>query len=101
MDADGLNEIADYSPVTLQMLADTIAKSRGAEQLIYRECELDELWRLLDIEIEALQRDASPSVVQLNRLRDDVMKAHDLIGIDGDSAAAASCVRAAAAASLT
>jgi hypothetical protein len=96
MDVEALNEIVDYSPLTLQTLADTIGRSRSPEQLIYRECELDELWRMLDLEIEGIQTAAPAELPRLVSLRDEVMKAHDLIGVEGNCNAAAICMRAAA-----
>jgi hypothetical protein len=47
MNANHSHEISDTSDETLQFISDLIAVSRTAEHMIYREAEIDELWRLL------------------------------------------------------
>jgi len=80
--------VDDYTPATLRNLIAHLDASSSFEHCIYREAELDAVWRLLDI---ALQRgDASQlSVPQLEALRDATHAAHDLVAAEQPAAAAA------------
>ncbi|NSX14709.1 hypothetical protein HTY52_11570 [Cupriavidus taiwanensis] len=90
MHADDLVSIDDYSPATLSSICARMAVSREVEHMIYRESELDEVWRLLDADVANAARDGG-SAQQLQRLetmRALVIEAHDLVGNDGDTVAA-------------
>ena len=91
MNLNVTRDIDDFSPAVLLELSLRIAKSRTAEQLICRESELDELWRLLDFAVADAHRSGSVPVqiAHLERLRAMVIEAHDLIGVEGNVAAAA------------
>lgn len=84
MDLDQLHPVEDLSRRTLLDLSDRIAASTTEEQMVYRECEVDELWRLLGP--AHAPEDNAP-------LRAAVMEVHDLIGVDGDVRRAAERLR--------
>ena len=84
MDLDQLHPIEDLSRRTLMELSERIARSRTEEQFVYRECEIDELWRLLG---PAHAEDDNAA------LRAGVMEVHDLVGVDGDPGRAATRLR--------
>jgi hypothetical protein len=92
---DEVYEIEDYSAQTLQAQIERLLVGNTPEQLIYRECELDEIWRLLDLDITSLRATggSADELARLQRLRDIVMQAHDLVGVDGKPAAAAERLR--------
>jgi hypothetical protein len=92
---DEIYEIEDYSAQTLQAQIERLLVGNTPEQLIYRECELDELWRLLDLDITSLRAagGSATELARLQRARDIVMQAHDLVGVDGNPAAAAERLR--------
>ena len=85
MDLDQLHPIEDLSRRTLMELSERIARSRTEEQFVYRECEIDEVWRLL-----------GPAHAPGDNvaLRAAVMEVHDLVGVDGDPRRAAERLRA-------
>ncbi|SOY59478.1 conserved protein of unknown function (plasmid) [Cupriavidus taiwanensis] len=90
MHADELTSIDDYSAATLSSICERMAVSREVEHMIYRESELDEVWRLLDADVANAARDGrSPQQLQrLEAMRSLVIEAHDLVGNDGDTVAA-------------
>ena len=47
--ADELHDILDCGPATLRALALRIEASAGDMELIYRETEIDEVWRWVDV----------------------------------------------------
>jgi hypothetical protein len=60
--------------------------------LIYREAEMDEVWRILDLAITD-PRTHSADLPMLEKIREVIMQVHDLIGVDEDVAAAAERLR--------
>jgi hypothetical protein len=88
--ADDLVSIDDYSAPTLRSLIERIAVSNEVEHMIYRESELDEVWRLLDADVARAGRDGldNEQLLRLLTLRELVIEAHDLIGNDSDTASA-------------
>lgn len=90
MHADDLTSIDDYSAATLEAICQRLAVSLGVEHMIYRESELDEVWRLLDADVANAARDGltTPQLQRLETLRSLVIEAHDLVGNDGDTVAA-------------
>jgi len=67
--------------------------------LVYRETELDELWRWVDADIDVARttRTAPEAMQRLLVLKDEVMAIHDLVGIELDTKQAARRLRALAA----
>ncbi len=94
-DPDGVADIADDSAETLRATIERLLASSTPEQLVYRECELDEIWRFIDLEIASRKAAGRPAsaLAELVRRREIVMQAHDLVGISADPAAAAQRLR--------
>lgn len=90
MDIDSLYDVSDTSPETLVLLSGLIARSRSEEQLVYRETEIDELWRLLAIERKWA---SGARAAQIDKVMGVVMVVHDLIGVSAEPAAAADMLR--------
>lgn len=88
MDLDDIHDVDDYSEITLRKMIDRLRRSTTAEHFIYRETELDEMWRVIDIELARVVGDAAETA-RLSHLRATVMRAHDLVGVDGQPVAAA------------
>lgn len=86
---DDIHDIDDWSQITVWALIDRIRKSSSFEHAIYRETEIDELWRNLDIASATAVREGRPEAAGLLHLKAVAMAAHDLIGVDGNFAAAA------------
>ena len=93
MDLDDILPVGNISDLTIQLLADRLQRTRSPEQCIYRESELDELWRLIDIAVRAGDPDGLRDEVQLRHMRDIVHRAHDLVGMDGKPQEASATLR--------
>ncbi|MGF6695730.1 hypothetical protein OKW38_000341 [Paraburkholderia sp. MM5496-R1] len=87
MNVNDIHSIEDYSPETLRELIGRVEKSSTFEHMIYRESELDEVWRLLDNDIVAAARQGSNvrEVQNLAALRNLIVEAHDFIGNDSNT----------------
>lgn len=98
-DTDELHVVADRTPATLLALAERIEHSRDDMQLVYRETELDELWRWVDADIDLARTNfaAAEAMHSLLLLKDEVMAIHDLVGVELDTHEAARRLRALAA----
>ena len=94
-DVDSTVDLVDYRADTLLRTAQRIGASKTTEQMIYREAELDEVWRLIDMDRAQAPAD-SPRHGELGRLLELVRRAHDLVGQDEDASAAAALVQEAA-----
>jgi hypothetical protein len=90
MHADDLIFIDDYTGATLRDLVERVSVSSTVEHMIYRESELDEVWRLLDADVACAGRDrlGEAQLRRLLTLRELIIEAHDLIGNDSDTVAA-------------
>lgn len=90
-DLDVALEISELRRDLLLLLATRIERSKTVEHLVYRELEIDQVWRLLDA------GEAVPGlpVASQSRLRAEIEKVHDYIGVDGDVQRAASALRSA------
>ena len=93
MKLDEINDIDDFSQITLGALSSRLEQSTTVEQLIYRETELDEVWRLVDIALTFAERERDPQSAALARLKAAVMQAHDLVGIEERPIDAAAILR--------
>src|SRR4051812_39370185 len=89
---DTLAEVDDCSPATLIAAATRVAASVRQEHFVYREAEMDELWRLVDMDLTQARRRSpgSPEVVRLERIHALIHKAHDVLGQDENTVLAAS-----------
>jgi hypothetical protein len=98
---DDLMTVSELSADILELMASRIEASRTVEQIVYRETELDEVWRVADLAVAQARakigerRNAAPS--RIAEVADLVHFAHDLIGDDEDIVAAAAVLRKAAA----
>ncbi len=95
MDLDDVLPVENFSDLTIQLLCDRLQRSRTQEQFIYRESEMDELWRLLDIAVRTGDPDGLRDEAQLRRMRTLVHRAHDLVGMEGKPQEAAAALRGA------
>ena len=93
LDLNDIIPVENFSDLTLQTLADRLQRSRTAEHCIYRESELDELWRLVDIACRSGDPDGLRGAETLRNMRDIVHRAHDLVGMDGKPKEAAAALR--------
>jgi hypothetical protein len=93
MDLDSIFLVDNLSDLTLQTLVDRIARSTTDEQFIYRETELDELWRLADMAVRTATTDGHRNQAQLEAMRAAIHRAHDLVGMDGKPIEAAEALR--------
>ncbi len=95
VDPDSMVQIDDFSTATLGALAERLHASKRTEQLIYRESELDELWRLVEAELAAARRapGRAGEIERLEALSALAWEVHDLVGVDEDAPAAARRLR--------
>lgn len=93
MDLDSLCPVDNMSDLTVQRLLDRIERSTTDEHFIYREIELDELWRLVDVAIVDPDRDDGRGEERLRRMLSAIQRAHDLVGMEGKPAEAAAALR--------
>lgn len=92
MSLDQVNEVADLSEATLNALVLRLERSTTLEQLIYRETEIDELWRLLGgTDADAVLPDMDAP--RARQLREVILAVHDQVGVDGDAPGAAARLR--------
>ena len=76
--ADRIVSVEDMSAETLRNIQAHLRISSTFEHCTYREAELDEVWRLLDMR----QRVATGSELdRLARMREVIWQAHDLVGL--------------------
>jgi uncharacterized protein (UPF0548 family) len=94
--ADELHDVLDCGSATLRTLADRIEASSEDMALIYRETEIDELWRWVDVGLGQAEylRAAPTQIAHWRALKAEVMRIHDLVGIDLDTDAAVASLRA-------
>ncbi|MBC2778909.1 hypothetical protein [Parasphingopyxis marina] len=87
MDLDDIMEVTAVDRATLKMLAERLRGSSSFEHFIYREAELDEAWRLIDLALAT--PDSGGDRKRLEDLRLAIAEAHDLVGVDHRPLAAA------------
>jgi hypothetical protein len=97
MHPDDVYPVEDYSPETLAALSDALERSTSREHFVYREAELDELWRVLDTALNAARRDTRRRelALKLERLQAIATEAHDLVGAEERPREAAAHLRTA------
>lgn len=93
--ADLLHDVFDCRPETLLALADRVEQSTDDIQLVYREAEMDELWRAVSIAVMECQhnRVAPEKMAFWLGIKDEVMRIHDIVGVDLDRTLAATALR--------
>jgi hypothetical protein len=87
---DEIYDVDDYSQIAIQAMIDRLERSTTEEHYIYRETELDEMWRLVDISLGIATASERHG---LSRLKAAIMRAHDLVGVDGKPIDAARALR--------
>ncbi|PQA87627.1 hypothetical protein [Hyphococcus luteus] len=92
MDLDDICDIEAVSRRTLEAMTERIRASRSEEHFIYREAELDQIWRIIGARAEEKRRD-SQARRDLAALQKAVHQAHDLIGLNPQPIAAAGVLR--------
>lgn len=97
MDPDDVCPVEDLSPATLQALIDALERSTTREHFVYREAELDDLWRVVDTALSAARRDTRERdlALRLERLQAIAVEVHDLVGADERPREAAARLRSA------
>jgi len=91
VDLDDIHNVDDYSDATLRAMIDRLERSTTEEQFIYRETELDEMWRLVDIRLTQAEGEERAALLVL---KEAIMRAHDLVGMEGKPMDAARLLRA-------
>jgi len=91
VDLDDIHDVDDYSDATLRTMIDRLERSTTEEQFIYRETELDEMWRLVDIRLIQAEGEERAALLVL---KEAIMRAHDLVGMEGKPMDAARLLRA-------
>lgn len=93
MSLDEIHDVDDYSEITVRAMIERLRRSYSPEHFIYRETELDEMWRVVDMALRRAAGDAA-AVAHLSSVRAAIMRSHDLVGVDGQPAAAARALEA-------
>ena len=90
-----LHDVVDFTDKSLLTLIRRIERSHTPEHMIYREAELDEVWRLVDGALRDFRARGGTKEVAaiLERLRAIVMRAHDFVGVNSDVVKAAAELR--------
>jgi len=94
MQVDEIYDVDDWSEITVRAMIARLEQSTTPEQFVYRETELDEMWRLVDIALKDAKKFLMPERIELARVRDLIMTAHDLVGVEGRPLDAAATLRA-------
>jgi hypothetical protein len=78
-----LYDISDFSPNTIRQLSERIALTSAPEHLLYREAELDDLWRQVVTALDDARDhdDDLVSVAYLTKLLQVVHDAHDPLSV--------------------
>jgi hypothetical protein len=84
-DTDDICSIESVDEAALWQLHERIVRSSTWEHMIYRETEIDQVWRLVEKHPEDVTLDST----SLGRLRASIMAIHDLVGVDHDPQEAA------------
>ena len=97
MNPDVVCPVEDFSPATLTALIEALERSTTREHFVYREAELDDLWRVVDTALLAARRDTRERerALRLEQLQAIAVEAHDLVGADELPREAAARLRAA------
>jgi hypothetical protein len=94
---DGVWPIEDLTPDAVTALAMRIQGSWTSEQLVYREAELDDLWRQAETARGESRRRDDSAADTLARVFVLAQQSHDLVGQSGDTLQAAEVLHEAAA----
>lgn len=87
---DEIHDVDDYSEITIRAMIDRLERSTSLEHFVYRETELDEMWRVVDLLLMVAEGAERRVLVDL---RAAIMQAHDLVGVDAKPLEAAQRLR--------
>ena len=92
---DQANPVEGLDPASLEAILLRTERSTSLEHMIYREAELDEVWRLLDEALREARHNGirGEPIELLTALKDVIFKAHDLVGVDSNPRGAAAELR--------
>ena len=93
MSLDDIHDIDDHSEITMKAMIARLRASRTEEQFVYRETELDEMWRIVDIAIRRADQDPA-ELDRLREIRAAIERSHDLVGMELQPIAAAQALEA-------
>ena len=80
MNPEHIVPVEDYSEDTLRSIIAHLEASTTFEHFVYRESELDAVWRLIEISLQhAAGAAGEGEAARLQRLRDAARDAHDLV----------------------
>ena len=88
-DIEDTLDIVELTPQLLQQLVARLEESTTWAHYIYREAEIDQVWRL----VERADASAALSPDLVARLREGLMQVHDLVGVDHEPRRAAHALR--------
>ena len=96
---DRMHAVEDHSRATILALSEALEQSTSREQFVYREAELDDLWRIVSTALDLARNDTRrrDETAQLTDLLAVVQAAHDRVGSDENPRAAAALLRSATA----
>lgn len=94
-DEGRLHDVFDCEPLTLIELAGRVERTCDDIQLVYREAEMDELWRAAAIVLTQLEyeRASAEAIAAWAEIKNEVMRIHDLVGVDLSTDVAAAALR--------
>jgi hypothetical protein len=89
MNAGHVVPVEDSSPETLRNLVAHLELSTAFEHFVYRESELDALWRLAEIPLTRGRHELAPGEeAELRVILEAARGAHDMVGAERPLAAA-------------
>ncbi len=89
MNPDHIVRVDDHSDDTLRTIIAHLDASTTFEHFIYRESELDAVWRLIEVSVnEAAGATGGTEAVRLQRLLEAARDAHDLVADEQPAEAA-------------
>ena len=82
-DVDRVIWVDDLTVATLIALIERLEQTSEMEQRLFREAELDNVYRQADADVRLAQRDGTDTATlrELERVREIVFRAHDLLGL--------------------
>ena len=88
-DADQTVELEGLSLRAVIQLIDRLRQTETEDQFLHREVELDDAYRHADMDLRLAEADqvGSQQISELQRVREHILKAHDLVGESNRAAA--------------
>jgi hypothetical protein len=81
-DVDRVVWVDDLNVKTLIALIDRLNETEQGEQFLFREAEMDDAYRQADADVRLAvrARATAPTIAELERVREMIFRAHDLVG---------------------